>query len=532
MTPFAALFERLQHAPSAASKQRWLTAYFDAAPDPDRGWAVALLTGALTLKRFRPAELRALLAARVDPELFAWSHAHVGDLVETVALLWPARPGANRPPDLSELVNGLRTAEKADLSRLLAGWLDGLDSPGRWTLLKLACGALRLDLSARLVKRALAEWGGRPLAQIEEVWHGLTPPYGALFAWLAERREGPAPVADPDTAFRPMMRACALQPAAVQDLDLAAYQVEWKWTGVRVQLLANGPRPSRLFSQDGDDLSAAFPDLLADLDFTAVIDGQLLVAEPADLAGGALQIAPLAQLQQRLTRKRIDKKLLAAAPAYLRAFDLLFDGTKDLRPLSLAQRRARLERCLARQRPARLDLSPLAPVRNHAALAALRAEGATGCGGLVLKRKTSAYLADAPQGAWLVWRFPARTVKAVLLYVERGRGRSARPFARATFGAWRATAAGRELVPLGAAACTLPDDQLARLESWVKANSIARFGPVRSVTPSLLLEVAFEAVDAAPRRKAGLTLRAPRLLSICWEADADQAVRLESLRPV
>ena len=246
----------------------------------------------------------------MDPVLFAWSYDYVGDLAETVALVWPAKPGANREPELSEVVDALSVAPRGAVQGLIEGWLDALDPDGRWALLKLLTGGLRVGLSARLAKQAAADLGGVPLAEVEEVWHALRPPYEDLFAWLEGRSERPS--ADAPGRFRPVMLAQALDEAVeFTKLDPADYAAEWKWDGIRVQAVSERGR-RRLFSRAGDDISAAFPDVLAELTFEGVIDGELLVMRDGVLA-------PFADLQQRLNRKTVEAKMLAAYPAGIRA---------------------------------------------------------------------------------------------------------------------------------------------------------------------------------------------------------------------
>src|SRR5580704_1587407 len=208
MRAFARLLDRLSLTQGRNAKLTLVRDFLAETPDPDRGWALAALTGALTFDAARPAAIRKAVESRMDPALFGWSYDFVGDLAETVALVWPATPGANREPELSEVVDALRTASRAETQGLIEGWLDALDADGRWALLKLLTGGLRVGLSARLAKQAAADLGGVEVGEIEEVWHGLRPPYEDLFAWLEGRSERPSP--DAPGRFRPVMLAQAL----------------------------------------------------------------------------------------------------------------------------------------------------------------------------------------------------------------------------------------------------------------------------------------------------------------------------------
>src|SRR6184192_2484815 len=325
--------------------------YFATTPDPERGWALAALTGELSFPEAKPAQVRDLAMARVDPELFGWSWDFVGDLAETVALIWPEAEVVDGAavPSLSEIVTTLGSASRAEVGAHLAPWLDALDATGRWALLKLVTGALRIGVSARLAKTALAEWSGVELDQIEEVWHGLAPPYQPLFDWL-EGRQPPPEIGDLPT-FTPLMLAQPLEDADIAGLDPRDYLAEWKWDGIRVQLVARGAE-RRLYSRSGDDIGAAFPDICAAMPAEATLDGELLV-----LRGG--EVAPFNDLQQRLNRKTPTPKLMRDYPAAVRLYDILRAGEADLRSLPFVERRARLEAWYGAAPQPTLDLSPL-----------------------------------------------------------------------------------------------------------------------------------------------------------------------------
>jgi DNA ligase-1 len=224
MRAFANLLDRLAFTPQRNGKLTLVREYLREAPDPERGFALAALTGNLVFDTAKPAMIRKAIEARMDGELFALSYDYVGDLAETIALVWPAKPGANREPELSEVVEALRNAKRADVQGLLERWLDALDADGRWALLKLLTGGLRVGVSARLAKLALAELGGVDVSEIDEVWHGQHPPYEDLFAWLEKRSE--KPTADTPGRFRPVMLAQAIDDADFAKLEPGDYAAE------------------------------------------------------------------------------------------------------------------------------------------------------------------------------------------------------------------------------------------------------------------------------------------------------------------
>ena len=532
MRAFALLLDRLSFSPARTVKLTLLRDYLASAPDPERGWALASLTGGLSFDEAKPAMIRKAVEARLDPQLFALSYDFVGDLAETVALAWPARAGANAEPELPEVVDALRSASRREVPQLLERWLDALDADGRWALLKLLTGGLRVGVSARLAKQALADMGGVPVTEIEELWHGQSPPYEDLFAWLEKRSDKPS--ADTPARFRPVMLAQALDGAVdFARLDAADYTAEWKWDGIRIQAV-NERGQRRLYSRTGDDIGKSFPDVLAALDFEGVIDGELLVLRDG-------HIGSFGELQQRLNRKSADATLQAKFPAGIRAYDLLLDGAEDLRRLPFGERRRRLEAFVARFKNTRIDLSPLQPFRDWDDLAKLRAAPPPGdaerAEGLMLKRWDSIYEAGRPKGRWFKWKRDPHLVDAVLMYAQRGHGKRSGFYSDYTFGVWRQDANGeRGLTPVGKAYFGFTDEELAMLDKFVRDNTVERFGPVRSVRADkdfgLVLEIAFEGLQRSSRHKSGVAMRFPRINRIRWDKPARDADDLSSLEKI
>jgi DNA ligase-1 len=537
MRAFAELLDRLSLTGSRNTKLTLVRDYLAQTPDPDRGWALAALTGELVFDAAKPAFIRKAVEARMDPLLFRWSYDYVGDLAETVALVWPEQPGANREPELSEVVDALRGASRTEVQRLIETWLDALEPTGRWALLKLMTGGLRIGVSARLAKQAvanMAELSGHQveIAEIEEVWHALHPPYEDLFAWLEGRSDRPSAVAP--GRFRPVMLAQAIDEAAdFGKLDPADYAAEWKWDGIRVQAV-NEQGVRRLYTRTGDDISKTFPDVVEALDFEGAIDGELLV-----LKDGAA--ASFGDLQQRLNRKSVDAKLIQTYPAGVRAYDLLADGAEDTRVLPFVERRKRLEAFVGRLKTRRIDLSPMQPFETWAELAAMRAAPPEGdpqiAEGIMLKRWDSIYEAGRPKGPWFKWKRDPFLIDAVLMYAQRGHGKRSSFYSDYTFGVWTLDEAGRRvLTPLGKAYFGFTDEELKQIDKFVRDNTIERFGPVRSVRAEphagLVFEVAFEGLQRSPRHKSRVAMRFPRIGRIRWDkppGEADELVTLQKM---
>jgi DNA ligase-1 len=618
MNRFAELLDRLAYEPGRNNKLRLIAAYFRDVGDPDRGYALAALTGALSFKHAKPGLIRDLIAARTDPVLFGLSYDYVGDLSETVALMWPApnresgargypppRPSPARgegvlsspgrpshvpskvnatssslsdslssdsalsipsplggegqgggyhelgardgalitaghnkppPPTLTEVVTTLRTLGKTELPAQLARWLDELDETGRWALLKLVTGAMRIGISARLAKTAAAALGDKDPHEIELMWPGLAPPYLDLFAWLEGRAE--KPVNRDPVPFRPVMLAHAIENEDFAGMDPSDYIAEWKWDGIRVQAVsgrdAHGHTAARLYSRTGEDITSSFPDLTPSLHLPGAIDGELLVMREG-------RVQSFNVLQQRLNRKAVSQKLTKDFPIHLRAYDLLGDDETDLRDLPFAERRAHLEAFVKRLADPRIDLSPTIAFDSWEGLRAARADPASaGAGedaeaveGVMLKRRDAAYLPGRPKGQWWKWKRDPHIIDAVLMYAQRGHGKRSSYYSDYTFGVWTAGETGEELVPVGKAYFGFTDEELLQIDRFVRRNTTEKFGPVRHVVHEadngLVLEVAFEGLQRSTRHKSGVAMRFPRINRLRWDKPPREADRLETL---
>jgi len=519
MKRFAQLLELLALTPSRNRKIDALRSYFATTPDPDRGYALAILTGALSFRNVKPAVLRDVVTREVDPALFAMSYDYVGDLGETIALIWPHHGATEELPSLTELIELFNTTSKAELPALIASLLTRAGINERWALVKLATGALRIGLSARLAKTALAQLGGKDLQEIEEIWHGLEMPYANLFAWLDGT--APRPDIDHESRFHPLMLSSPIdEEKDLASLDPADFAAEWKWDGIRVQLIL-GRGAASLFSRTGDDIAAAFPDLTGDVFGDGVLDGELLV-------GRDLEPASFNDLQQRLNRKVATQALMETYPAFVRVYDLLFDGSEDIRALPWTERRARLEAWFARHPQRRLDLSPIIDFTAWDELADIRRRGAAEHGheGVMLKLRTSPYVPGRPKGLWYKWKRDPNVVDAILMYAQRGHGKRSSYYSDYTFGVWR----GNEIVPIGKAYFGFTDEELKQLDKWVRNNTIGSFGPVREVNKELVFEVAFDSAQKSTRHKSGVALRFPRINRIRWDKPAAEAATLDDMQ--
>lgn len=518
MKKFAALLDHLSFTPSRNGKLVLMVNYFKSTPDPDRGFALAALTNEMQFAVPVRQTIATLATRHVSAEMFKISRDYVGDSAETLALIWPNHEGG-ADLSLAEVFEKVSSASRTDAADLIAGWLDQLDATGRWALLKFISGALRTGVSARLAKLAVAEAFGKAVEDIEQAWHGVEKPYMNLFDWLEGRADLPLSPGAP--LFRPLMLSHPLEDKDIETLSVDDYQIEWKWDGIRVQI-SSRPKGFKLYSRSGDDISASFPDI-ADLNFDATLDGELLV-------GRRGVVAPFQDLQQRLNRKSVTKKMLEQYPAFIRLYDILDVEGQDLRRLPLVERRAKLEEWYQKIKPNWADLSLIITPKSRDDLKSLwSATREEGIEGMMLKRINSPYLAGRQKGFWWKWKRSALTADCVLIYAQRGSGKRSSLYSDYTFAAWDEAKRPKELVPVGKAYSGFTDEELKRLDHFVRHNTIQTFGPVRQVKPQLVLEVAFDAVQKSSRHKSGIAMRFPRISRIRWDKPFEEADTLEYL---
>lgn len=535
MEAFAKLIDKLYFTSGNLAKSAILREYLRTTPNPDRGWAIAAIAGTLKFDLFKRKLIKDLITARIDPVLFNLSYDYVGEMSETVAHLWPSTGEATREfsknvplPSLHELVTLFKQSEKQQVEEILVGLLDRMSATQRWALIKLGTRGLRIGLSARFLKKVLAEYANElpqnkiSIEDIERVWHGVEPPYLNLFDWLEDKANKPD--VSKKITFQPVMLAHPLSDNELINISSEHWQAEWKYDGIRVQLVCND-NGKALFSRTGDDISGSFPDLLESIDeqhVSGVFDGELLAMQDN-------QINSFNQLQQRLNKKKPSKKLMQEIPVGMMLYDALVIHGIDLREKALRTRSWQLKAWFELQSNILLKLSVPLRFNNIEQLQALREKANTSDNGyiegLMLKNSDSLYVAGRPKGQWFKWKRDAKLVDAVIMYAQRGHGKRSSFYSDYTFGCWQ----DGKLLPIGKAYSGFTDDELKQLDKWIRNNTIERFGPVKEVKKELVFEVAFDSVHHSKRHKSGVALRFPRIHRIRWDKPASEADQLTTL---
>ncbi len=521
MKDFAALYDRLDRTTSTNAKVEAMADYFTAAAPADAAWALFFLTGRRLTRLMSVRQLaRWVHDATGMPEwLVDESYANVGDLAETVALLLDdqtrGRPTASLPLHrwVTERILTLGKLSPELQQEAVVRWWRELDGRELFLFNKLLTGALRVGVSQTLVTRALAKVAGLPQAAIAHRLMGTWEPTPDLLKRLLD-----ADASDGDRSRPyPFYLASPLDVAADALGEAGAWQAEWKWDGIRAQLVKRGG-DVHLWSRGEELVTDRFPEITgkaAALPDGTVIDGEILAFRDG-------RPLPFAMLQQRIGRKKLTAAVLANAPVVFMTYDLLEENGVDVRELPLITRRALLEKVA--------PMFPASEVLGSATWAELgerRGEARElGVEGLMLKRKTSPYRAGRRRGDWWKWKIDPFSVDAVLTYAQPGSGRRSGLHTDYTFGVWE----GGELTTIAKAYSGLGDAEIAALDRWIRAHTTEKFGPVRAVEPVHVFELHFEAIQLSGRHKAGLALRFPRIARWRTDKKAAEADTLDSLR--
>jgi DNA ligase-1 len=556
MHAFAALVNTLYYLNSSNAKAQVLIEYLERTEDPERGWAIAAIAGTLSFEFFTRATIKNLILEKVDAELFALSYDYVGEMSETVAHLWSTTPSSISThqdlPALAEIIEQFKALKKNQVPDYLSTLLDKMTSTQRWALLKLGTRGLRIGVSARSLKKVLAQFAQQhnqniTIEDIEQVWHGVKPPYIDLFAWL----EGNAtkPNITDQLTFQPVMLSQPFQTELLNTIVPSQWCIEWKFDGIRAQLLINKCGVA-LYSRTGEDISQSFPDLIERVKDSGIVgrfDGELVSLKPGYTSNGDKLInydgiASFNQLQQRLNKKKPSKRLLEQVPVGLILYDALEINEQDVRNVGFVQRQQILSSALTPvlkisnsinesklNNHCGLFISEQLPFTKVIQLADYK-EQATHMSngyieGVMLKYKSGSYVSGRPKGQWYKLKRDPLVIDAVMMYAQRGHGKRSSFYSDYTFGCW----SEGQLLPVGKAYSGFTDEELKKLDAWIRRNSIGRFGPVKEVKKELVCELAFDAVNTSNRHKSKVAMRFPRINRIRWDKPANEADTLENL---
>jgi len=512
MHAFAALFTTLDQTTRTSVKTAALAEYFRTAPEADRLWTIALLSGRRPRRVITTTRLREWAAERAGIPLWLFEACYpvVGDLSETITLVLP-EPETRIEKSLSAWIADLRAQGTADEDArkafILMAW-NGLPPVERFVFNKLLTGGWRMGVSAKLMTRALAQATGIDEAELTHRLMGDWTPDRTTYHALVE---APDPGADLSRPY-PFALAYQVEDAPETFGPVTDWLAERKWDGIRGQLIVRGGT-HYLWSRGEELMTDRFPELAQLVDFLpdgTVIDGEVLAWDSA-----AARPLGFSKLQSRIGRKSVPTKLLSEAPVIVMAYDLLEWQGADIRKTPLGARRAMLAGALdTLPAAAPLRLSPPVTAQDWAGLAKARAVSRDlGAEGLMLKRLSAPYRAGRRKGDWWKWKLDPLTIDAVMIYAQAGSGRRATLYTDFTF----AVRDGDALVPFTKAYSGLTDAEFRQITAWVRKNTIDRFGPVRAVKPVHVFEIAFEGIQASPRHKSGVALRFPRMAR--WRRD-------------
>ncbi len=585
MEEFAKLVDSLYFLNSNVAKSKRLIEYLRDTPDPDRGYAIAAIANTLDFEFFKRRMIKDAITERIDPVLFDLSYDYVGEMSETVAHLWSTTIHENIDvsesnqklaslPSLSEVISTFASLPKNKTKQYLVNLLDIMSPTQRWALLKLGTGGLRIGMSARFLKKVLVEYANQlsndlSIEDIERIWHGVTPPYLDLLSYIEGK--GPVPDIKNKLTFQPVMLSHPLNDDDIGQINPSEWQAEWKFDGIRAQLLSNNTGVA-LYSRTGDDISNSFPEIIEAIAHSSIkgrFDGELLAMkynkneidssdslnrhEQLEIPSGVddqsfdqnsiqsiknaikayAHVASFNQLQQRLNKKKPSKKLIETNPTGLILYDALEVESDDVRMLTLQQRTEKLTLYLKEKSAERthfpLYASTEIAFKSSSELVKLKTIASELSGGyiegLMLKKKSSTYVSGRPKGQWYKLKRDPKLIDAVIMYAQRGHGKRSSFYSDYTFGCWQ----DNQLLPIGKAYSGFTDEELKKLDNWVRRNTVGRFGPVKEVKKDLVFELAFDSVARSNRHKSKVALRFPRIHRIRWDKPASEADNLATL---
>ena len=482
----------------------------------DRGYTIAFLLEKLKIKNIKRSEILNIVRKKIDSELFDLSYDYVGDLAETISLIWPD-DNVKKESSIKRTLSELQSTN--NLEKTIISLLNRFNKVERWALIKLILGGLRVGVSDSVVKKAIAKYGKKDLSKIEYIWNGLSFPYTELFNWIDEKSS--CPIIDQSKVFHSFMLANTLDKKLLKNtINNNTFFLEHKWDGIRAQIVVKN-NITKIYSRSGEDISNRFPEISIKSTKLLVLDGELLV-------GKNFEAFSFYELQKRINKKNPTKSLLLKLPAFIRLYDLLYFEGNDIRNKKLIERRRHLDKWFTLQNNNCLDISKLIEFATNEDLYKIynKCEEKKNIEGLMIKRKDSTYIAGRKKGNWFKWKKNPCFIDVILMYAQRGHGKRSSYYSDFTFGIWD----DNRVIPIAKAYSGYTDKELSKIDSFVRKNTVAKYGPVREVKKSLVFELAFDSANSSTRHKCGLALRFPRVHRIRWDKPVDEVLNLISIK--
>lgn len=520
MNDFYELLNNLLLTSSTKKKVDIIKKYFDNSEIDEKAWALAILLNRLNKKYLTSSDLKELIKKKIDEELFKYSYDYVGDLAETISLLWKSNNEKELDYKLSEFMDTLTNIQnKNHLKDKIEVILDESSENQRFCVLKILTGGLRVGVSDGLIKEALTKYGCRSSSEIDELLHGFKTPFIDLFSWL-DGKEKPSYI-DKKKLFHSFMLANNFKYNEFKEKDHNKYLSEFKWDGIRAQIIFSND--GRIFSRSGDNITQSFPDIDTHDDNYYVIDGELVIKKENN-------IFSFNDLQKRIGRKRPSRKLMHDYPAHFISYDILNYKGKDLRLFKLFDRKKFLKKFVDQRKSQNISFSDLINFSSWEDLKIIRESSLNNhVEGLVIKNKSSIYNKGRVINGWYKWKRNPFSIDLIIMYAQRGHGRRSSFYSDFTLGCW-IDSSTEQLVPIAKAYSGYSNEELKKLDFWIRGNTVDRFGPVRAVKPGLVVEISFDNINYSSRHKSGIALRFPRFSRIRWDKPLSEVSVLKDIK--
>ena len=521
MIDFSNLLDNLLLNSSKKKKIDFLSDYFQSQTQQNKIWALSILSKSFVNKLVKVKDIKELLKGKVDEDLFLYSYDYVGDLAETFSLLWPKdNSKIINSQSLSSFMSSLeKQTSKDDLIIFLTNHFNTCLPNEIYTTIKILLGGLRVGVSNELLKESLSKIGSRSKEEIEENWYGFSFPYNGFFEWL--KGESLPKQFNSKDLFHSFMLSNPFNENLIKKIEIKNYTCEYKWDGIRGQITVSNN--GKIYSRNGEDITSSFPELKIKSDKVSVLDGELVVKKENT-------IFSFNELQKRIGRKKVSKKILNDLPVHFICYDILFFNNLDVRKLPFFERRVFLQNYIKKLNHPNISISPLINFVSWSDLRSIKENSLNNhIEGIMLKNKNSIYKSGRPALCWYKWKRDPFLEDFIIMYAQRGHGKRSSFYSDFTFGCWIENKINT-LVPIGKAYSGFTNDELKKLDKWVRDNTLDRFGPVRSVKPGLVVEIAFDNLNFSNRHKSGIALRFPRINRIRWDKPIEEVCILDDIK--